>query len=401
MTGVLAGCIDIMGRAGRIMKVVAAPDSFKGSMPASAAAECIRRGLLRAGIETVACVPLADGGEGTVEALVAATGGAFRSGAVTGPLGEPVTARWGVLGDGETAVIEMAAASGLTLVSADRRDPMRATTYGAGQLIRLAAAAGCGRILLGIGGSATNDGGAGMAQALGYRLLDENGRDLPPGGGALSRLRRIDASGFDAAGYGKLDLRVACDVTNPLCGPSGASAVYGPQKGADTAAVRILDQNLARFAAAIRRDLGVDVLSLPGGGAAGGLGAGLAAFLGARLEPGVEIVLDGVDFDGRIDGAGCVITGEGRTDGQTLFGKVPLGVARRAGRKNIPVVCLSGGLDWGYEELYQRGFTALLSIVPGPCPLEEALRDGEKNLERTAEAVGRMLMIKERKDPSP
>ncbi|MGI5877654.1 MAG: glycerate kinase [Christensenellales bacterium] len=373
------------------MKIIVAPDSFKGSLTAAEAARCVKRGLGLAGIADVECLPLADGGEGTVEALVAATGGAVRVSRVSGPLGEPVEARWGILGDGVTAVIEMAEASGLTLVPEGRLNPMLTSTYGTGELIREAVAAGCSRLLMGIGGSATNDGGAGMAQALGFRLLDAAGGELPRGGGSLHALDRIDVSVFDAAMYRDVSVRVACDVTNPLCGPEGASAVYGPQKGADREMVARLDANLYHFARILMRDLGADVLALPGGGAAGGLGAGLAAFLGASLEPGIDVVLETVGFDRRIQGADWIITGEGRTDGQTLFGKVPLGVARRAAAAGIPVICLSGSLGPGFGALYDHGFAALLSIAPGPGTLRDAMKNAAARLEDTARAVGGIL----------
>ncbi len=293
------------------MRVVIAPDKFKGSLSASEAAEAMARGVARvAPGASIDRVPMADGGEGTVAALVAATGGSFREVVVHGPMGESLSARFGLLGDGRTAAIEMAAASGLVLVPVERRDPMVATTRGTGELLLAAIAAGARRVIVGIGGSATNDGGAGLGQALGFKLLDEDGDDLDPGGGSLGRLARIDASGRRPE-LDRIEVAVACDVTNPLCGPRGASAVYGPQKGATPAMVEELDTNLAHFAAIIERNLGVSIGDLPGSGAAGGLGGGLVAFAGGRLEPGINLVIEAVDLRGRLKDADLCLTGEG------------------------------------------------------------------------------------------
>ena len=362
------------------MRILVAPDSFKGSLSAPAAARAMARGIRAVFPEAdVVEIPLADGGEGTVEALVAATGGSLRHAAVRGPLGEPVTAAWGVLGDGRTAVIEMAAASGLLRVPEGRRDPRLASTSGTGDLVKAALDAGLRRIVLGLGGSATNDGGAGFARALGARFLDAGERELPEGGAALARLARVELAGLDPR-LAETELLVACDVDNPLCGPRGASAVFGPQKGATPEAVRELDAALARFARIAARDTGREAAEVPGAGAAGGLGAGLLFFTPARLRPGVAVVLEAVGFDRRAEGADLVFTGEGRTDAQTAMGKAPSGVAAAAQRHGIPVVCLSGGLGEGADLLLTRGIDALAAVPPAPMGLEAALADAARLL---------------------
>jgi glycerate kinase len=375
------------------VKVLVAPDSFKGSLTAVAVAEAIERGVRAVFPEAeVVKVPIADGGEGTVEALVVATGGRVVESEVHGPLGDPVRARWGVLGDGATAAIEMAAASGLPLVPAGRRDPRVTTTRGTGELLRAALDAGLRRVVVGIGGSATNDGGAGMARALGIRFLDDGGRELPEGGAALARLARVELAGVDPRLAG-VDLVVACDVDNPLTGPRGASAVYGPQKGATPAMVQELDAALGRFADVARAATGRDVALLPGAGAAGGLGAGLLFFTPARLRPGVEIVLETTGFDARVRDADLVITGEGRTDFQTAMGKAPVGVAAAAKRHGVPVICLSGGLGEGADEVLALGIDALASTVPAPMALAEALAAGAALVEAAAARACRLVKV--------
>jgi glycerate kinase len=375
------------------MRIVVAPDSFKGSLSALAVAEAMERGVRSVFPDaSVARVPIADGGEGTVEALVAATGGRLESRRVTGPLGEPVEARWGVLGDGRTAVVEMAAASGLTLVPRERRNPRVTTTRGTGELVRAALDAGLRRVVVGLGGSATNDGGAGLARALGIRFLDDAGRDLPEGGAALARLARVDLAGQDAR-IAAAEVVVACDVDNPLTGPRGASAVYGPQKGATPAMVAELDAALERYARVAREATGRDVAGLPGAGAAGGLGAGLLFFTPARLRPGVEIVLEMTGFDALVRGADLVLTGEGRTDFQTAMGKAPVGVAAAAKRHGVPVVCLSGGLGPGADEVLARGIDALAVAVPGPMGLEEAVARARELVEAGAARACRLVAL--------
>ena len=373
------------------MKVVVAPQSFKGSISALDAARAMEEGVLRVvpGAGTV-LVPVADGGDGTLETLVDATGGEVRSTTVTGPIGKPVTAEWGALGDGQTAVIEMARTSGLALLSLAERDPLHATTYGLGEVLREALDAGFRSFIVGIGGSATNDGGAGMAQALGVRLLDETGRDLPAGGAALASLRRVDVSGLDGRVM-EARFSVACDVSNPLTGPEGASAVYGPQKGATPDLVERLDAALKNFARVVERDTGTSIDAVRGSGAAGGLGGGMMAFLGGSLRAGVDIVLDHVGLDEKLEGADLVITGEGRIDFQTVYDKAPIGVARRAKRRGIPVLAVCGSLGKGFEDVHAEGIDAAVSILTAPMTLDEAsARAGELIADAVAEAMRSM-----------
>ena len=370
------------------MKVVIAPQSFKGSISALDAAKAMEEGVRRvvSDAETV-LVPVADGGDGTLETLVEATNGEIRSATVTGPIGKPVMAEWGALGDGETAMIEMARTSGLALLSLDERDPLRATTYGLGEVIREALDAGFRSFIVGIGGSATNDAGAGMAQALGVRLLDEAGNDLPPGGAALADLHRLDTSGLDDRAS-EAQFSVACDVSNPLTGAEGASAVYGPQKGATPELVEQLDKALKNFAAVVERDIGTSINDVPGSGAAGGLGGGMMAFLGGSLRAGVDIVLDHVGLEDKLEGADLVITGEGQLDFQTIYNKAPIGVAWRARERGIPVVAVSGSLGQGFEDVHAEGIDAVASIVSAPMSLEEAsTRGGELIADAAAEAM--------------
>lgn len=372
------------------MRIVVAPDSYKGSLSAIEVADSIERGIRQVWPQAeVVKIPIADGGEGTVQALVAATGGRLFDATVVGPLGEQVASYWGLLGDGETAVIEMAAASGLPLVPPAKRNPCVTTTYGTGQLIKAALDYGCRKMIIGIGGSATNDGGTGMAQALGTRFYDAAGEELPRGGLALSRLARIDLTGLDAR-LADTEIMVACDVDNPLCGPRGASAVFGPQKGATPAMVADLDRALAHYAEVAAAATGRDVAACAGAGAAGGLGAGLLFFTSARLRPGVEIVLEATDFAGHVRQADLVITGEGRTDVQTAYGKAPVGVARVAGRYRVPVLCISGGLGDGATAVYEHGIAALMAIVPQPMSLDDCLAQGAALLEA---ATARMLRL--------
>lgn len=370
------------------MKILLCPDSFKGSLSAAEAAEAMARGAARACPATkLIKMPLADGGEGTVDALVNATGGEFVEVNVRDPLMRWVSATFGILCDSSTAVIEMAAASGLQLLSEDEYNPRIASTYGTGQLILSALHQGVNRIIVGIGGSATNDGGAGMAQAMGARLLDGAGRSLPPGGAALIHLCHISMSEF-LFPIDKVRVEVACDVINPLTGPNGASAVYGPQKGATPEIVRELDLALAHYAEILRLALDADVADLPGAGAAGGLGAGLAAFLGAQLKPGIDTVLDAVGFDDALDGTDLILTGEGKIDAQTAQGKTVAGVAARAKAAGVPVIAIGGVLEDAPElrELGLRGIYSLTSENIGP---EEAMRCAAELLEeRTFEVLG-------------
>lgn len=375
------------------MRVVVAPDSYKGSVSAVGVSEAMKRGVLKIFPNAeVLKIPIADGGEGTVEALVTATQGKMKSAEVTGPLGEKITAQWGILGDGATAVIEMAAASGLPLVPKDKRDPRITTTYGTGELIRAALDAGLRRIIIGIGGSATNDGGTGMAKALGAKFLNGDGTELPPGGGGLANLKKIDLSGLDTRLL-ETEITVACDVDNPLCGQRGASAVFGPQKGATPEMVQELDSSLNHYAKCACEATGRDVATQAGAGAAGGLGAGMLFFTAAKLKPGVEIVLNAVNFAGIVKEAAFVITGEGRTDFQTAFGKAPVGVAKVAKQFNVPVICLSGGLGEGADDVLAQGIDATMSICCRPLSLEDCMAGGQGLIEEATVRLCRLLQV--------
>jgi glycerate kinase len=375
------------------MKVVAAPDKFRGSLTALQACRALARGIRSADpTAEVDEVPMADGGEGTVDALVAATGGSLRHANVTGPLGESVRAVFGILGDGQTAALEMAAASGAALVPRGRRDPSRTTTRGSGELLLAAAATGVRRIIIGIGGSATNDGGAGMAQALGFRLMDREGHELQPGGGALSRLDRIVPPEPSDRMLEGVEIAVACDVESPLCGPHGASAVFGPQKGADPAMVEELDRNLAHFAEVVRRDLGIEIAETPGSGAAGGLGGGLIAFAGGRLEPGVPLITRAVNLAARLEGADLCLTGEGSIDASSVYGKTAVGVARLAHQLGCPTIALAGVIGPGSEGVLEQGIDAIFSVCPGPLSLDDALSRAEELLERATAQVVRCFL---------
>jgi glycerate kinase len=373
------------------MKVIVAPDKFKGSLTAPEAARAIARGVLKAEPSAeIDLVPMADGGEGTVEALVEATGGIYAETIVTGPLGHPVEARFGILGDQRTAVIEMAAASGLVLVRQADRDPLRASTFGTGELILAAIRAGADRLIVGIGGSATNDGGAGMAQALGYRMVDADGEELLPGGGPLFALDRIIRP--EISRISGVEIAVACDVANPLCGPTGASAVYGPQKGASPEVVAHLDSNLARLARVIERDLGFDVADRPGSGAAGGLGAGMIAFAEGNLEPGASLVIQAVGLLDRLQKAELCITAEGSVDASSAFGKTAVGVARLAHSLGCPTLVLAGSIGPGAEDVLAEGVDAYFSLCPGPSTLGEAMSHAPEWLERVAEQATRAFL---------
>ncbi|MFP4145748.1 MAG: glycerate kinase [Phycisphaeraceae bacterium] len=374
------------------MRVICAPDSFKESISASEAAEAMARGVRAAGGEADVC-PIADGGEGTVDALTTATGGEIRTARVTGPLGEPVDAAWGMLGDvpdqPRTAVVEMAAASGLPLVPKDQRDPTKTTTFGTGEVIRAALDAGAGRIILGIGGSATTDGGAGAAQALAARFLDEHGQaiDAPMAGGLLERIARIDLAPLDPR-LNEIELVIASDVTNPLTGDQGAAAVYAPQKGASHAQVQQLDAALAHLAKRIEQATGRDVTSLPGAGAAGGLGAGAMALLGGELRSGAELVLDVVGFARRVQNSDLCLTGEGKLDGQSLSGKAILTVAKAAGQAGVPTIALVGALGPDAERTREAGLDDIVVVGEG-LPAEESMARAAELVETAARQVVR------------
>ena len=374
------------------MKILIASDSFKGSATTMEVADNIAKGLLRVCPEIeIEKLPVADGGEGTVETLVAGMDGDFVQVEVTGPLGERVKAKYGIIDDG-MAIIEMAEASGLVLVEEEMRNPTLTTTYGTGELILSALERGLKRIYVGIGGSATNDGGMGMARALGYRFLDRDGNELPDGGGSLGQLDRIDLTKVTPL-LKDARITVMCDVENPLFGPDGAAFVYGPQKGADPDMVQLLDENLRHFSEILIRDMNADVAEIPGSGAAGGLGGGLMAFCGAELKPGIEMVLDILDFDSHLQDVDLVVTGEGRIDGQSAKGKVPAGVAKRAKKLNKPLVAVAGGVGEGAEGLYSIGTDLILPIVDGPMELRQAMDEVRILLERTGERLARIITL--------
>ena len=370
-----------------LKKVVIAPDSFKESLSALEVAEAIERGFRQIFPQVqYVKLPMADGGEGTVDSMVAATGGEIVTVAVTGPLGQPVQAFYGLLGEGETAVIEMAAASGLHLAPKAQRDPRMTTSYGTGELILAALERGVKTIILGIGGSATNDGGAGMMQALGARLLDENRQALPPGGAALAQLAYIDLSGVDPR-LQQVSITAACDVDNPLCGANGASAVFGPQKGATPEMVTQLDAALRHYGTLLEQATGREVINAPGAGAAGGMGAALLGMLNARLRPGIEIVIETLQLEEALRDADLVITGEGRLDSQSIHGKTPIGVARVAKRFGLPVIGIAGSLSKDYQVVHQHGIDAAFSVLDRVVSLEDALAEAANNLEVTARNV--------------
>uniref|UniRef100_A4XS88 Glycerate kinase n=1 Tax=Ectopseudomonas mendocina (strain ymp) TaxID=399739 RepID=A4XS88_ECTM1 len=371
------------------MKIVIAPDSFKESLSAPEVAAAIARGWQRVFPEAECLLrPMADGGEGTVDALLAAVGGERRECWVRGPMGEPVRAHWGWLGEG-TAVIEMAAASGLHWVPREQRDARVASSFGTGELIAEALQAGATRIILGLGGSATNDAGAGLLQALGMRFLDDQGRELAAGGAALAALDQLDLSGLDARLL-QVQIEVAADVDNPLCGARGASAVFGPQKGATPEQVAELDTALGRFARIAAATLGEDHAEYPGVGAAGGLGFAARAFLKATFRPGIELVAELSGLAEAVQGADLVITGEGRMDAQTLHGKTPVGVARVAQDAGVPVIALAGSLGEDYQALYDAGIEAAFSLAPGPLSLEQAMAAAAGELEARAVDIARL-----------
>jgi len=375
------------------MNILVAPASFKGSLSAVEAAQAIEQGIRSAVPQAeVVRMPLADGGEGTVEALVTATHGRTIKRTVTGPLGKPVEAEFGLLCDDVTAVVEMAQASGLPLVPPEQRNPLITTTRGTGELMAAALDAGCTKLIVGIGGSGTNDGGAGMAQALGAKLLDEQGQELPPGGAALAKLARVDVSGLDPR-LARCQVLVACDVDNPLTGPHGASAVYGPQKGATPGMVAELEAALEHYASVIERDLGKRVRDIPGAGAAGGLGAGLMAFCNAQPRSGILLVMEAVGFEQYLEAADLVITGEGRVDAQSLHGKAVAGVGARAKLANVPVIALAGAVTAEPEQVAELGITAALPITDRPMAEREAIRRAGELLQAATERALQLLLV--------
>ena len=375
------------------MKIVIAPDSYKESLSATEVAQAIEKGFREIFPEAqFVSVPVADGGEGTVEAMIAATQGRAVTSIVTGPLGEAVEAQWGISGDGHTAFIEMAAASGLALVPPELRNPLITTSYGTGELILQALESGVKNIIIGIGGSATNDGGAGMVQALGAKLCDANGADIGFGGGSLMSLNKIEISRLDAR-LQACSIRVACDVTNPLTGESGASFIFGPQKGATEAMIRELDHNLDHFAEVIKKSLRVDVKEVPGSGAAGGMGAALMAFLGADLRSGIEIVTQALNLEEHIHDCTLVVTGEGRLDSQSIHGKVPVGVASVAKKYHKPVIGIAGSLTRDVGIVHQYGIDSVFSVLNRIGSLEEAFRDAADNIYLTSRNVAATILL--------
>ncbi|AUZ46409.1 glycerate kinase [Pseudomonas orientalis] len=372
------------------MKIIIAPDSFKDSLSAERVAQAIAEGLVQVWPEAalVQC-PMADGGEGTVAAVLAACNGQLRSQTVRGPLGAAVQAHWGWLADSHTAIIEMAEASGLQLVAPGQRDACSSSTYGTGELIRAALDLGARRIILAIGGSATNDGGAGAMQALGVQLFDAQNQPLVPGGLALGGLARISLENLDSR-LAQIRFEIAADVNNPLCGPQGASAIFGPQKGATPEQVQQLDVALGHFADRCAQVLPRDVRDEPGSGAAGGLGFAAKAFLGAQFRAGVEVVAELVGLDAAVRGADLVITGEGRFDAQTLRGKTPFGVARIARHHKVPVIVIAGTLGEGYEQMYDHGVDAAFALPSGPMSLEQACSEAARLLRERAADIARL-----------
>lgn len=371
--------------------IVLAPDSFKESMTAKEVCVAMERGIKKVN-SNIQCihVPMADGGEGTMQSLVDATGGEVYSLEVVGPLGNKVKAEYGILGNGEIGVLEMASASGIHLVSLEERNPLITTTYGTGELIKACLDRGVKKLLIGIGGSATNDGGVGVIQALGGRLLDKEGNELGFGGGELEKLDRIDLTNFDRR-LKDVVIEVACDVSNPLCGENGASYIFGSQKGASVEMIKILDNNLKHYAKVIKEQFGKDVLEIAGAGAAGGLGAGLMVFLNGNLKKGIEIVIEYSGLEKKVKNCDMVWTGEGSIDFQTQYGKTPLGVATVAKKYNKPVVALAGRVGDDIDILYEKGIDSIFGIMRGVTTIDEALKNGKENIERTSENIARLM----------
>ncbi|WP_406543234.1 glycerate kinase [Clostridium ljungdahlii] len=372
------------------MRILLAPDSFKGSLSSKDVCSALREGILRVSQMDILEVPIADGGEGTVDAIVSSTKGTEYFEKVNGPLGEKIKAHYGILKD-KTAIIEMASASGLYLVPENKRNPLITTSYGTGQLIESALNKGCRKFIIGIGGSATNDGGAGMLQALGASFLDECNREIGYGGGCLDKLARVDLSSLDGRIY-ESEFIVALDVVNPLCGKNGASFVYGPQKNSSPEMVKLLDDNLMHYSEVVKDTLNKDLSQTPGAGAAGGMGFALMAFLNAKLEKGIDVVIDITGMEDKIKASDLVITGEGNTDFQTAFGKAPLGVAKLAKKYNKPVIVLSGGLGDNYKSLYDIGVTSLFSIIDKPTSLEYSMEHASELIKDRIEDIIRTIV---------
>jgi len=375
------------------MKIVIAPDSFKESMSALEVSDAIESGFKHVFPEAEYIkVPMSDGGEGTVQSIVDATDGVIKKKKVTGPLGEPVEAFYGLSGDKSLAVIEMAASSGLDKVPINKRDPLKATTWGFGELIKDALEEGVEELFLGIGGSATNDGGVGMAMSLGAKILDSNNNPIKPTGEGLEDIAKIDLSELHPK-LKDVKIGVACDVNNPLTGENGASHIYGPQKGATLDQIKYLDKNLEKLAECIKHDLDLDIDTMSGAGAAGGLGAGLVAFLDAELEEGGKLVVELLELEEKMSDANLVITGEGGLNHQTIFGKTPIAVSRVAKEKNIPTIALAGIISEGFEDVYKEGINAVFSIIPELTATEESLANGYTNLKMTAKNIASVIKL--------
>ncbi|MDH2997558.1 glycerate kinase [Pasteurellaceae bacterium LFhippo2] len=375
------------------MKIVIAPDSFKESLTALEVAESIEKGFKRVFPDAICQkVPMADGGEGSVQSLIDATQGSLVEVEVTAPLGNKVTGFFGLSGDKQTAFIEMAAASGLHLVPFEQRNPLKTTSFGTGELIKAALGFGVKKILLGIGGSATNDGGVGMLQALGAEFYDEVKQPIGFGGEELAKISVIELGNLDSR-LAQVEFEVACDVSNPLCGPQGASAIFGPQKGATPEAVKILDSALAHFAQVAQQQLGINIADKAGAGAAGGMGGGLLLLDNLQLKAGVQIIIDATKLEQHIQDADLVITGEGRMDAQSIAGKTPIGVARVAKKFDKPVIAIVGCLREDYNVVYQHGIDAVFPIIRQLGTLEETLKNGADNLISAAENVARLVKL--------
>jgi len=373
------------------LNILIAPDSFKESLTSIEVTDYLTEGFKKAKQDfEITKLPLADGGEGTVKSLVAATDGEIKKKEVTDPLGNKVEAIYGILGDKKTGVIEMATASGLPLVPRDKRNPARTTTYGTGELIKAALDQGCTKLIIGIGGSATNDCGVGMAQALGGKFLDEEGKQIGYGGRYLKDIEKIDLSQLDSR-IAETEIEVACDVDNPLYGKNGAAYIYGPQKGASKKQVKQLDKGLRHIAEIIKNDLGKEVNEIPGAGAAGGLGAGLSAFLDAELRPGIEIVMEASKIEEKMKDIDLVVTGEGKIDGQTCSGKTPVGVSRIAKKKDIPVIAVAGTIGEDAEKVYEEGINFLYSVIDKPMTLKEAIDSADELLLKTGYNLGKFI----------
>lgn len=377
------------------MNILVAMDSLKGSLSSYEANQAVVDGFTASSSDfNILTVPIADGGEGTVEALVYATNGHFIEKVVTGPLGKPVNARFGILGDKKTAVIEIAEACGLPLLSVEERNPLYTTSFGVGELILAAVEQGCHEIIIGLGGSATNDAGVGMLQALGYQFFNQDGALVGTGGAELKNIARMERNAVPKK-VKDLKFRVACDVNNPLYGMNGAAYIYGPQKGATPEIIKELDDGLRTFAAVVLEQTGKNLQQISGAGAAGGLGAAFAGFLGAELESGVQLILDYVELEEKLRGVNLTITGEGKLDGQTSMGKAPAGIAHLSKKHGIPVIALAGDISDGDPSLHETGISSFFTIVSGPVDLDTAMdREVTKlNLKRTAEQIGRLLKL--------